>query len=193
MILKGFRYYHVQHIIFSPLRFIWCNCDIVNPTFQVILNFIWLIPSHRPTAIITSIAVCHHPCIFSSPYNLPYFQASRLSMNIRAITVERGIATLANQSRLSSLLPFSSHGSRNRGVGEIGASSVDGISSPAGIPARQEEEELEGGYDDDDEDNDARFEERDDDGVEEIIQEDRSMTRGEDVERAIDHCKRRLN
>jgi len=120
-----------------------------------------------PTAILTSIA------------------ASRLSMNIRAITVERGIATLANQSRLSSLLPSRS---RDRGVGEIGPSSVNGNSSPTGIPARQGEEEFEGG-DDDDDDNGARFEERDEDEDEEIIQEDRSMTRasGKDVERAIDH------
>lgn len=112
--------------------------------------------------------------IFQS-LRLPYFQASRLSMNIRAITVDRGIAMLAHQSRLSILFSFSSRGSRNHrntGVGEIGTSSVDVISSPTGIAARQEEEELEGGYYDDDED-------RDD---EEIIQEDRSgMTRGEDV------------
>ena len=84
-------------------------------------------------------------------------------MNIRAITVDRGIAALAYQSRLSTLFSFSSHGSCNRhntGVGEIGTSSVDVILSPtlAGIAARQEEEELEGGYYDD-EDNDAWFEE----------------------------------
>jgi len=102
-------------------------------------------------------------------------------MNIRAITVERGIATLAHQSRLSTLFSISSHDSRNRhnaGIGELGASSVDAISSPTGISVRQEEDELEGGYDDDDEEE------------EEIIQEDRSMTRGEDIERAIASCNR---
>ena len=111
-------------------------------------------------------------------------------MNIRALTVERGIATLAHQSRPSILFSFtsSSHGGRNRhnaSVGDVpGASSVDGISSPTGVPARQEEEELEGGYDDDDEDDDAWFGERDND---EIILEDRNTTRhGEDdIERAI--------
>jgi hypothetical protein len=84
-------------------------------------------------------------------------------MSIRAITVERGIATLAHQIGLSTI--SSSHGIHNRhntasGVGEIGADAI------------QEEEELEGGYDDDDEE-------------EEIIQEDRSVIHGEDVERAI--------
>ena len=111
-------------------------------------------------------------------------------MNIRALTVERGITTLTNQSRLSTLFSFSSHGGRNRrnaGAREVGASSVDVIPSPTGIPARQEEKELEGGYYDD-EDDDAWFEERDNDGLgnEEIIQEDRNMSRrGGDVERAI--------
>ena len=103
--------------------------------------------------------------------------------------MERGIATLAHQSRLSILFSFtsSSHGGRNRhnaSVGDVlGASSVDGISSPTGVPALQEEEELEGGYDDD-EDDDAWFGERDNG---EIILEDRNTTRrGEDdVERAI--------
>jgi hypothetical protein len=108
--------------------------------------------------------------------------------------VERGITTLAHQSRLSTLLSFSSHGGRNRhnaGVGGVGASSVDAISSPGPtsiqVPARQQEEEFEGGYYDDDSKsvNDAWFAERDDDEDGEIIQEDRSMTRGEDVERAI--------
>jgi hypothetical protein len=104
-------------------------------------------------------------------------------MNIRALTVERGIATLAHQSRLSTLFSFSSHGGRNRhnaGVGEVGASSVDAIPTGIQVPARQQEEELGGYYDDDD--SDAWFEEREDG---EIIQEDRSMNRVEDVERAI--------
>ena len=111
-----------------------------------------------------------------------YSQASRLSMNIRALTVERGIATLATQSRLSTLFSFSSH---NR-AGAGGTSSVDVISSPTGIPARQGEdsEELEGGfYDEEDDDSDACFEERDNAEDEEIILEDRSVIRrGEDVE-----------
>ena len=113
-------------------------------------------------------------------------------MNIRALTVERGITTLAHQSRLSTLFSFStSHSGRNRhnaGVGDVGTRSVDAISSPTGIPARQEEEELEGGYYDDEDDDDAWFEERDNNHEdEEIMEEERSMTRrGEedhDVER----------
>ena len=103
--------------------------------------------------------------------------------------MERGIATLAHQSQPSILFSFSSHGGRNRqnaSVGQVGASSVDGISSPTGVPAQQEEEGLEGGYDDD-EDNDAWFGERDNDEDEEIIEVNRSVARcGEvDVERAI--------
>ena len=111
-------------------------------------------------------------------------------MNIRALTVERGIAALAHQSHLSTLFSLSSHSGRNShnaGVGEVvGTNSVDVISSPTGIPARQGREELEGGYyyDDDDDDNNAWFEVQDNDEDEEIIQEDRSMTRRGDVERA---------
>ena len=103
-------------------------------------------------------------------------------MNIRAVTVERGIATLAHQSRPSILFSFSSHrGRHNASVGQVGASSADAISSPTGIPARQEEDELEGGFYDDEDD---EFEERDNDHEdEEIIQVAR---RGEvDVERGI--------
>ena len=109
-------------------------------------------------------------------------------MNIRALTVERGITTLVHQAHLSTLFSFNSHGGRNRdnaGVGEVRASSVGVISSLTGIPARQEE--LEGGYYDY-EDDDAWFdsEEHDNDEGEEIIQEDRNMAQhGEDVERAI--------
>lgn len=106
-------------------------------------------------------------------------------MNIRALTVERGITTLAHQSHLSTLFSFSSHGghnhSRNAGGGEVGAGSVDAISSPTRIPVRQGEEELEGGYYDD-EDNDAWFEERDNDEDEEIIQVDRNMIRRGELE-----------
>ena len=103
-------------------------------------------------------------------------------MNIRAVTVERGIATLAHQSRPSILFSFSSHrGRHNASVGQVGASSADAISSPTGIPARQEEDELEGGFYDDEDDG---FEERDNDHEdEEIIQVAR---RGEvDAERGI--------
>ena len=103
--------------------------------------------------------------------------------------MERGISTLANQSRLSTLFSFSSHGGRNHrsaGVGEVGANSVGVISSPEGIPTRQGEEELEGGYYDDDEDDDVWFGERRNDEDGEIILEDRNPTRRrEDVERAI--------
>ena len=110
-------------------------------------------------------------------------------MNIRAVTVERGIATLAHQSRPSILFSFSSHrGRHNASVGQVGASSVDAIPSPTGIPAGQEEGELEGGFYDD-EDDDAFFEERDNDHHdedEEIIQVAR---RGEvDVERAVSNA-----
>ena len=102
-------------------------------------------------------------------------------MNIRALTVQRGISTLAEQSHhLSALFSFSSRGRRNAVVGEVG----DG--SASGIPTRQGEEELEGGFLDDEDDN-VWFEERDnvnnDDN--EIIQEDRSFIRRDDVERAI--------
>jgi hypothetical protein len=124
----------------------------------------------------------HYPIYPQSLQYLNYSQASRLSMNIRALTVERGIAVLANQSRLSTLLSFSSRGGGNRH--NAGGTSMDVISSPTGIPARQGEEELEGGYYDE-EDDDVWFEGRDNAEDEEIIQEDRSMTRrGEDVERA---------
>jgi len=123
-----------------------------------------------PTAILTSIA------------------ASRLSMNIRAITVERGIAKL-----VQSTLSFSSRGSRDRdpddagdGVGRVNNDYADAVSSPTGIPARRVEEELERGYYND-EDDDAWFEERDSED-EEIKNDDGSMTRStnmDDVQRAV--------
>jgi hypothetical protein len=172
--LNGIRRYHVRHHLFGPLRINWYCCGIVNFTIEVMLNFIWLMSHTLPQANSYShLYRCMSSSYLFQSLQLLYSQASRLSMSIRAITVERGIATLAYQSGLSTI--FSSYGSRNRhnaGVGEIGASTVDAISSPTGVPAIQEEEELEGGYYDDEED-------------EEIIQEDRSMTRGEDVERAI--------
>lgn len=77
--------------------------------------------------------------------------------------MERGIATLAYQSRLSILLSLSSFGSRdpdNAGAGGGRTSAVDDVLSPIGISTQRDEGELEGGYDDD-EDNDAWFEERD--------------------------------
>ena len=128
-----------------------------------------------------------HP-VYSNPYHdYFYSQASRLSMNIRALTVERGISTLAEQSHLSTLFSFSSRVDRNRrnagvqvGLGEVGA----GSATP-GVPARQGEEELEGGFFDD-EDDDVWFEERhDNEDDEEIVQEDRSIFRPGDVERSI--------
>ena len=65
-------------------------------------------------------------------------------MDIRSITVERGIATLARQTHLPTLLSLSS---RNSGDN----ASVEAISSRTGVPARQdspEEWELEGGHSD---------------------------------------------
>lgn len=62
-------------------------------------------------------------------------------MNIRSITVERGIATLAHQTHLPTLLSLSRSTSDN-----VDASSVEAISSRTGVPAGQEEWELEGGY-----------------------------------------------
>ena len=109
-------------------------------------------------------------------------------MNIRAVTVERGIATLAHQSRPSILFSFVSLGGWNRhnaGVGEVGfvsvKNSVNANLPPTGIQVQ--ENELEGGYDG--EEDEVGFEDRDDDKDEHIIQEDRrSVIGGEkDVER----------
>ena len=70
-------------------------------------------------------------------------------MNIRSITVERGIATLAHQTHLPILLS-SSNNSRNSSDN----ASVEAISSRTGVPPRQdsqEEWEFEGHFDDDEE------------------------------------------
>jgi hypothetical protein len=87
------------------------------------------------------------PCIFSvhfSQFTFPpfpgEFQAARLSMSIRSITVERGIATLAHQSHLPTLLSLSRI-SRNTGDKADG-SSVEAISSRTGVPARQDSQEV---------------------------------------------------
>ena len=67
-------------------------------------------------------------------------QAARLSLNIRSITVERGIATLAHQTYLPTLLSRSNNRSD---------SNVRGISSVPAILSRisgEEAEELEGWY-----------------------------------------------
>jgi len=82
-----------------------------------------------PTSVLTSIA------------------AARLSMNIRSIIVERGIATLAHQTHLPTLLSLSrsNHNTSDN-------ASVEAISSRTGVPAQQEEWELEGGHFDDDDD-----------------------------------------
>lgn len=99
-------------------------------------------------------------------------------MNIRAITVDRGIATLVHQAHLPTFLSFS----------RAGASSVEAISSRTGVPAAgQEETELEGGYSDDEGDEGPWRLERDEDDEHEVIrQEDSRMsTRADDVERAV--------
>jgi len=74
-------------------------------------------------------------------------------MNIRSLMVERGIATLAHQTHLSTLFSFS----RSRNTGDnAGASSVEAISSRLG--ARQDSQEiweLEGGHFDDGEENEG--------------------------------------
>jgi len=113
-----------------------------------------------PTSVLTSIA------------------ASRLSMNIRSITVERGIATLARQSQLPRLL--SRRGSQNPenvDAREMDISS-ESMNAPTSIQAAQAE--LEGGYYDD-EDSDVWCEEQDEDQDEdqdeEIQQEDRGVIR----------------
>ena len=85
-------------------------------------------------------------------------------MNIRSITVERGIATLAHQTHLPTLLSFS-RSSRNSGDN----ASVEAISSRTGVPARedsQEEWELEGGQIDDEESEGGWFLERRDEADE---------------------------
>lgn len=91
-------------------------------------------------------------------------------MNIRAVTVERGIATLTHQSHLSTLLFIGNSRSRNpenTSVREIGTSSQS-------VDMEAAQAELEGGYYDD-EDSDAWSEERDEDRDEEIQQQDRSI------------------
>ena len=123
-----------------------------------------------------SLALSLYASIFTQPisHSLHFCQASRLSMNIRAITVERGIATLTRQSPLPTLSSLSSRGDRN--PDNAGAGGVGAVLSSPRIPAQQEEE-LEGGYYNDEEDEDG-----------EIRQEDRSVinsTSVDDVERAI--------
>ena len=104
-------------------------------------------------------------------------------MNIRAITVERGIVTLVHQSQLPTLLSLNSRGRRHPDNAETGTDPVGTISSPTDNPERQEEEELEGGFYD--YENSDTWSEND----EEIQQEDRSVifTRGmpNDIERCI--------
>ena len=104
-------------------------------------------------------------------------------MNIRAITVERGIATLVHQSQLPTLLSLNSRDRRHPDNAETGTDPVDTISSPTDNPDRQEEEELEGGFYDY-ENSDIWSEDE-----EEVQQEDRSviLTRSvpNDIERGI--------
>jgi hypothetical protein len=97
-------------------------------------------------------------------------------MNIRGIAVERGIATLTQQSQMfkPSFFSRSSRGggnSNNADTGKIGTISTQAVSSPTGIPARQREEALERYYYSDEED--ERWHELD--GDEEIRLEDRSV------------------
>lgn len=74
-------------------------------------------------------------------------------MNIRSITVERGIATLAHQTHLATLLSLS----RSRNTGDnASASSVEAISSRTGARQdSQEKWELEGGHFDDGEESEV--------------------------------------
>jgi hypothetical protein len=103
--------------------------------------------------------------------------------------VERGIATLARQSHLPTLLSFSirsGHNSDNPGGAEgIDTSSVDAVLSSTA----QQEEELDGGYYDDEDDPWYQEREGDEDvDVLEIKEEDRSIiprASVEDVEMAI--------
>ncbi|KAF8816032.1 hypothetical protein BYT27DRAFT_7238073 [Phlegmacium glaucopus] len=115
-----------------------------------------------PTSVLTSIA------------------AARLSMNIRAITVERGIAMLSHQTHLPTLFSFTTgHSSSN----SASANSVQAISSRTGVPqVREEEGELEGGYYDDDGDDEGLWRQEQDEA---IIQEDRSSRSEGDVKRAV--------
>ena len=104
-------------------------------------------------------------------------------MNIRSITVERGIATLSHQTHLPTLLFPGSHSSRNTG-GNVGASSVEAISSRTGVPAREEDSLEEWELEDDEEESERPgwFLERtdEDDENEAIKQVDRRIIRGDD-------------
>lgn len=62
-------------------------------------------------------------------------------MNIRSITVERGIATLTHQTHLRTILSLSR--SSNNTSDNVGASSVEAISSRTGVPAARQEDYLE--------------------------------------------------
>jgi hypothetical protein len=107
-------------------------------------------------------------------------------MNIRSITVERGIATLAHQTHLPTLFSVSRNG--NNTSDNANAGSVEAISSRTGVPAIQEESleewELEGGHFDEDEESKGpgRFLERkdEDDENETIRQGDRRVIRRAD-------------
>ena len=66
--------------------------------------------------------------------------------------MERGIATLVHQTQLTTLLSSSNRSDRNPdNAGEVGASTVDVVSSSRMTP-RQEEAELDGGFYDHDDD-----------------------------------------
>ena len=95
-------------------------------------------------------------------------------MNIRAITVERGIVTLVHQSQLPTLLSLNSHGRHHPDNAETGTDSVDTISSPT--------EELEGGFYD--YENSDIWSEDDD----EIQQEDRSVILTRSMPNDIERC-----
>ena len=89
-------------------------------------------------------------------------------MSIRAITVERGIVTLAHESQLPTLNGRGRRNPNNVGTRRTGTDSVDTISSPTGNLDRQEEEELEGGFND--YENNDIWSEDDEDSEEEEIQ-----------------------
>ena len=107
-------------------------------------------------------------------------------MNIRAITVERGIATLVHQSQLPTLLSLHSRGRRHHENAETGTDPVDTISSPTDNPERQEEEELQGGFYD--HENGDIWSEDDEASEGELQQEDRSAILTRSVPNDIERC-----
>lgn len=108
-------------------------------------------------------------------------------MNIRSLTVERGIATLRHQTHLRTIFSVSRSSSNTND--NASGSSMEAISSRRGVPAREEDslkewELLEGGHFDGDEESKGPgwFLERRDDELENetIRQGDRRIIRRAD-------------